>query len=111
MCALPFASGCAAGVWANASLLHLERHEVPAALREFRRVLQSRGILHVSVKEGAGAEWDTKTFGQDSPRWFTYWFAEELDQALSDAGFAMLGSWVRSTARVSWLIRLAEVDV
>ena len=49
---LPFRDGSMAGVWANASLLHLSPEEATAALREARRVLYGSGLLHVSVKAG-----------------------------------------------------------
>ncbi len=68
---LPFPSRSICGIWANASLLHLSESEARSALDEIRRVLRPPGILHVSVKRGTGAEWESERYGK--PRWFQYW--------------------------------------
>lgn len=105
---LPFRSGSLAGVWASASLLHLSSEEAAAALREARRVLGPRGLLHISVKSGAGAEWESQRYGE--PRWFQYWRAEDLDALLTTAGFSVTASWSNSTPRDDWLVRHAVPD-
>ena len=104
---LPFPSCSVYGVWASASLLHLSKAEASLALREIRRVLQPSGILHVSVKRGSGAEWESKRYGR--PRWFQYWSGPEIDAALRAVGFSVDAAWVDETARDTWLIRLASV--
>jgi SAM-dependent methyltransferase len=103
---LPFADGALAGVWANASLLHLSPEDAATALREVRRVLRPRGGLHVSVKKGDGAAWESERYG--APRWFQYWSPAALDALLSGAGFAVMESWANSTPRADWLVRRAE---
>jgi SAM-dependent methyltransferase len=105
---LPFPSCSVCGAWANASLLHLSRTEASLALREIRRVLQPSGILHVSVKRGSGAEWESERYGK--PRWFQYWSDSELDEALQAVGFCVNAAWVNETTRDTWLIRLASVE-
>ena len=65
---LPFASGVASGVWANASLLHLKSADAAPALREARRILRPGGLLHVSLKHGTGSETETARYGL--PRFF-----------------------------------------
>src|SRR5262245_23202588 len=59
---LPFRAGALAGVWANASLLHLSPEEATTALGEVRRVLRARGLLHVSLKSGVGAAWESERY-------------------------------------------------
>jgi SAM-dependent methyltransferase len=105
---LPFSSCSVCGVWANASLLHLSTAEATLALREIRRVLRPPGILHMSVKRGSGAEWESESYGK--PRWFQYWSDPELDAALQAAGFRVNAAWVNETTRDTWLIRLASVE-
>jgi SAM-dependent methyltransferase len=104
---LPFPSCSVCGVWANASLLHLSKAEASLALREIRRILRPSGILHVSVKRGSGAEWESERYGR--PRWFQYWSEPELDAALQAVGFSVNAAWVETTTLDTWLIRLASV--
>jgi ubiquinone/menaquinone biosynthesis C-methylase UbiE len=102
---LPLRDGSVAGVWANASLLHLSPEETIAAMLEVRRVLSAPGLLHVSVKSGSGAAWESERYGE--PRWFQYWSGEQLDVLLTMAGFQVVGSWSNSTPRADWLVRHA----
>lgn len=103
---LPLRDASLAGVWANASLLHLSREDAAAALREVRRVLGAGGLLHVSLKSGAGAGWESERYGE--PRWFQYWSAEALDALLAESGFETVASWADSTPRADWLVRHAR---
>ena len=50
---LTFRPNCIAGVWACASLLHLDRDELVPALSGIRNVLVSSGVLFVSLKTAA----------------------------------------------------------
>jgi ubiquinone/menaquinone biosynthesis C-methylase UbiE len=78
------------------------------ALREIRRVLRPSGILHISVKQGSGAEWESESYGK--PRWFQYWADCELDAALQAVGFHVNAAWLKETSRNTWLIRLASPE-
>lgn len=102
---LPFRDGALAGVWANASLLHLSPDEAATALREVRRVLGTPGLLHVSVKAGDGAGWESERYGE--PRWFQYWSGADLDHLLTTSGFRVVESGSNSTPRADWLVRHA----
>jgi SAM-dependent methyltransferase len=107
MRSLPFRAACFAGVWANASLLHLDRSELVPVLREVRRVLLPAGVLHVSLKQGSGEGWET-LYGADAPRWFTFYSESEVDSALAAAGFAIEGRWREAGANAPWLTRFAR---
>jgi SAM-dependent methyltransferase len=102
---LPFASRSFLGVWACASLLHLPRHELHAALTEFGRVLCA-GCLYLALKEGEGEGWQDGPFGA---RFFTYYRPAQVAQALQAAGFLILESWVNDpgAGRQPWLNYLA----
>lgn len=104
---LPFGP-VADGIWANASLLHLPRAEVPAVLRELARVLRPEALLYLAVKEGTGEGYDEERYGAGNPRFFTYWEPEALDAALSGAGFRIEHSRSTRGPRDRWLQRLAR---
>ncbi len=85
--ALPFAQGTLDGAWACASLLHLPKTELPAALNEVRRVL-SHGHVGVILKHGEGESW--RDDGQGRTRFFAYYHPAEVELALERSGFRIL---------------------
>ena len=104
---LPFFNS-AHGLWVNASLLHLERDDVPNTLCQFYLALKKGGILLVSVIKGAGEEWTTSPYGKDASRWFTYWEEEHLDTLLSAQQFEILESWSSMAPNRKWLVRICR---
>ena len=78
----PFADASFDGVWAAASLLHLERDELPPTLRQLRRLLKADGTFFASVKLGMGTERSA------DGRLFSYFMPEEWSELLTSAGFA-----------------------
>lgn len=78
----PFPPQTFDGLWAAASLLHLERDEILPALSELRRLLPAAGIFFASMKMGIGAE-----HAADG-RLFTYFMPEDWSRLLQATGFA-----------------------
>lgn len=103
---LPFAAQID-GLWVSASLLHLNRADVPYALRQFYRILQNGGVMYLAVKLGEGEEWTAVSYDQNAPRYFTYWQEDELDALLKDAGFTLVDGWL-SKGRATWIVRFAR---
>ena len=90
---LPFEDASFDGVWAHASLLHFETTaDVVKALQEFNRVLKPNGIIHVSVKQQAGAAKTSvvsdKISGHD--RFFQWFTKDEIQQLLANTGFTII---------------------
>jgi SAM-dependent methyltransferase len=106
--ALPFAAGSFAGVWASASLLHLQREELTPALVAVRALLAPAGMLYASLKRGEGERWENVSFGAEKPRWFTYYSEQQLDAALYAAGFDLIESHTEGTPKETWLVRFAR---
>ncbi len=107
---LTFRANCFAGVWACASLLHLDRDELIPALSGIRTVLVSSGVLFVTLKYGNGGMWESSKFGPDAPRWFTYWSDEDVDAALRSAGFEIVESATEEISQVKWIARIARCN-
>ena len=74
------------GVWANFSLLHAPRADLPGHLAAIARALRPGGVFHIGMKTGEGA-------GRDEiDRFYTYVSVGELHGLLEDAGFAVLAT-------------------
>lgn len=104
MLQLPFAK--VDGVWACASLLHLPRTAMPAALQEIARILHPGGLFYLSLKWGEGESWSKTSYGYAAPRFFTYWTPETLDPLLTAAGFTFPRHPIPNP-HPPWLVRFA----
>lgn len=74
------------GVWANASLLHVARTDLPTVLARLAVVTRPGGLLSIRVKEGDGEGWSTHG-SITSPRHFTYWREAPLRTLVEDNGW------------------------
>ena len=68
------------GIWANFSLLHAPRADLPRHLSNIARALRPGGIFHIGVKLGSGSKRD------QIGRLYTYFTEDELVGLLTDAG-------------------------
>ncbi|NIY79084.1 class I SAM-dependent methyltransferase [Celeribacter sp. HF31] len=72
------------GIWANFSLLHAERSDLPDLLARIHRALTPSGVFHIAMKLGTGA-------GPDKiGRYYTYYGEAELEDLLSAADFKIM---------------------
>ena len=71
------------GVWANFSLLHAPRADMPRHLSAIHTALKPGGLFHIAVKEGTGAHRDSIN------RLYTYYTEAELTDLLQAAGFSV----------------------
>jgi SAM-dependent methyltransferase len=91
-------------VWANASLLHVARADLPAVLARLAAVTRDGGLLRISLKEGDGEGWSTHG-SITRPRHFTYWQAAALEGVVTAAGWSHVAirSGVPGTRGETWL--------
>ncbi len=82
-------------------MLRAGRLEYPAS-----RVHGSLLALHLTVKLGKGAKWESSRYG--SPRWFQYWSASELDRELDQAALPPAFSSEEKSSLSTWLVRLCR---
>ncbi|MCR9108132.1 class I SAM-dependent methyltransferase [Marivita sp. XM-24bin2] len=71
------------GVWANFSLLHAPRAQMPDHLAAIHEALKPGGLFHIAVKEGSGEARDSIN------RLYTYYTEAELTDLLQTAGFSV----------------------
>ncbi len=95
------------GVFANFSLLHAPKSEMPAHLKRIARSLRPGGAFHVGLKTGQGERRDTLG------RFYAYYADAEITGLLEDAGFAVLrrdfGADAGLDGTVSpWIVLLAR---
>lgn len=78
------ANGLYDGIWANFSLLHAPKAEMPAHLNRIYRALKPGGAFHIGAKLGEGEARD------HLGRFYSYYQADELTALLTDAGFTVV---------------------
>ena len=74
------------GVWANFSLLHAARADLPRHFAAIATALRDNGIFSVAMKTGSNAARDRLG------RMYTYVTISELSDLLTNAGFSILGN-------------------
>lgn len=78
------AKGLYDGIWANFSLLHAPKSEMPEHLNRIYRALKPGGAFHIGTKLGNGEQRD------HLGRFYSYYEAVELTGLLQDAGFTVV---------------------
>ncbi len=86
------------GAWAAASLLHVPRAEVPAALHNLTHFLRPGGPLFVTVRVGSTATWDSwdDRSGERS-RLIQLFEVDDLLDTLLRCGFPVVESWTETS--------------
>ena len=87
---LPSPDGPYDAVWANASLLHVARADLPRVPARLAEVTRPGGLLRISLKEGDGEGWSTHG-AIGSPRHFTYWRAPDIARVATESGWTEVG--------------------
>jgi ubiquinone/menaquinone biosynthesis C-methylase UbiE len=94
MCKTFFPNESFHGIWSNDTLIHLERKDVVAALKEFHRLLKKNSILYISVKEGEGEGFKEEEMSNYLPRFYTWFNEKEITRYCKEAGFRIIESQV-----------------
>lgn len=84
---------CYDGIWACASLLHLQEDELTDTLARIYQALKPGGIFYCSMKKGSFQ-------GERNGRWFRDQTAQSLEKLLDQAGFDILEIYESLDARV-----------
>ncbi len=78
------------GIWASASLLHINKIQLELILKRIQKILVNDGILYISLKEGKGSELfkDIRYGGVE--KFYAYYKFEEIKNILEDVGLVIL---------------------
>lgn len=76
-----FGTGVYDGIWANFSLLHAARADMPRHLADIHTALKTGGQFLIGLKTGSGEKRDTLG------RFYTYYGQDDLIGLLTEAGF------------------------
>lgn len=87
--ALDLPAGSFHGVFANATLFHVPRQELPRVLKELHAALRSRGVLFSSNPRGSNVE------GWNGSRYGSYHDLAAWTALLTDAGFEPIDHYYR----------------
>jgi len=74
------------GIWANFSLLHAPRADMPRHLAALHRAMKPGGLLHLGMKTGTGEHRDSLG------RFYAYYTEDELHDLLCQTGFVPFAS-------------------
>lgn len=75
------------GIWACASLLHLDRSELLPTLARIQKALKGDGVLFLSMQEGRG-----NSVALDG-RFYAWYSAHELKAIVISAGLDVINQW------------------
>ncbi|MFA6446401.1 MAG: class I SAM-dependent methyltransferase [Candidatus Paceibacterota bacterium] len=114
---LPFLNDHFDGLWAHASLVHLEKiSEAKQSLHEFHRVLKPGGIIHISVKQQLGdkkTEYVSHDYSGEFKRFFRFFTKQEIKSLLENTGFRIVeiqDNYVSPDGRkeIKWIVVFAK---
>ena len=74
------------GIYANFSLLHAPKAEMPGLFHRIARALKPRGVFHIGLKTGTGERRDALG------RFYAYYTEAELTGLLDAAGFEIVSA-------------------
>ena len=86
------------GIWANFSLLHAPRDDLPRYLNALSDALRPDGIFHIGMKTGTGTKRDT------IDRLYTYVTTDELNGLLICAGLTIIDTRTGETTGLDGVV-------
>lgn len=100
ICNLSFDDAVFAGVWASASLVHLDDTEAATALAELARVTRPGGHARIIVKAAGGGRGRDGWEGDgDDARWFRYWDLDEFVALAEANGWSCVDAHLEADSR------------
>lgn len=78
------------GIWASASLLHINKNQLGLVLIKIKEILVENGVFYISLKQGEDSEIfiDNRYGGVE--KYYVYYHPEEIEKILKDVGFNII---------------------
>lgn len=70
------------GIWANASLLHISKNNLPSVIQNVYDLLLPKGVFFIGMKEGDFEGYEFREHYPEVKRYFSYYKKEELEKIL-----------------------------
>ncbi|WP_180990231.1 class I SAM-dependent methyltransferase [Streptomyces noursei] len=83
-----FPAGTFDGIWASASLVHLDRVDAVDVLGQFAELLRPGGRIYACLKATGRTGWLDEPDGR---RWYTVWDPDEFAAVVARTGFVVDG--------------------
>lgn len=87
---LAFPSETFDGAWANCSLLHIPKVQIPAVLGNIHSILKPQGILFLSLKQGNDESFEPDERYEGIEKFWSLFQADELKEMLNQVGFTII---------------------
>ena len=96
------------GIFAQASLLHIQKKDVHSVFHELLSHLKPSGYLYVAVKEKNADQTEEEVkqendYGYEYKRFFSFYTIDELKQYFLDAGLAIVHEDVVPSGKTRWM--------
>lgn len=101
---LPDDLGTFDGIWANASLVHLNESQFVSTLKVLKGNLRKNALLFISLKS------EHSVPPRDEERRFTYWSPKQLKKTLKTGGYQILKLSTQSVGSTTWLNAISAVE-
>ena len=107
---LPLPDRSLDGVWARASLIHMDDDALRQALGETRRVLHPGGVFYAAVRQGSGEEVRRETKqGTEMARYFRFRTPEEWRSWMEAYGFEIIEQGIEEGDPEDWVWSYARL--
>lgn len=102
-------------IWAHASLLHIQKSELPFVFEGMKFVLKPGGLIAMTLKAGNATKiMQTNKYGKQIEREFVLWQSDEFSKLLKDNGFEIMEHFAQFTGakpnQTKWLFFFVKVS-
>ncbi|RLE39309.1 hypothetical protein DRJ17_01150 [Candidatus Woesearchaeota archaeon] len=105
---MSFEDGIFDGVWCHATFCHCLKKNALDLLKEYKRVLKTKGIIYIGLREGDGERMVTYSKSGNLPRFFAFYKLDELTALMKQAGFHIIRAYSERENSYNWLNVFAE---